>query len=177
MHGNNILLYYGILVNEEQYNIIKKVLTLEHRDYFKELLNTGKNKYIISGKHLDKIKDLTEYNNIPIVKKEEILNLLEDCEINEGKIAALDFKKGLAFLDSSYEQKKYKNYIENFLKSHIQIPAIIEIKSIDDLYIYCDTTGLQDEFDESFKKVEELAKSLNEYLDITPKLYMYKYSC
>ena len=39
VHGNNIAVYYGITLTEKEYNIIKKLVSLEYKDLFNRILN------------------------------------------------------------------------------------------------------------------------------------------
>jgi hypothetical protein len=167
VHGNSIEVYYGIAITEEEFNKIKKIVSLEYKDLFQKTLNGGSIKYVVSGKIKYLINDKTDNymgrrdeSRVFALKKHDTENMMKKCEI-EDKI---DYEKDIG------------SYIENFLVRNGGTPSVIKINDINDINGYCSIDELTIEMERSYSEIKELLELIKDYVDIVPNIYLYKYS-
>lgn len=181
VHGNSVSVYYGVAITKEEFNKIKKIVSLEYKDLFQETLNGGSVKYVVSGKIKYLVNDKTDYmgrreSRVFTLNKNDIENLMKKCEI-EDKIDYEKFKNEFRTMDVyDYIEKDLGSYIENFLVRNVQTPSVIKINDINDLNGYCSIDELTIEMEKSYNEIKELLELIKDYVDIVPNIYLYKYS-
>jgi hypothetical protein len=181
MHGNSISIYYGIAISKEDFDKIKKLVSLEHKDLFNNILNGGNIEYIISGKIKWMINDKTDYcgkliSRVFTINKIDMEKLIKKCSIGEDKIDYIKIKNELNALDIyDYVEKDLESYIENFLVHDVRNPSFIKINDKNELIEYCSIDELSIEMEKSYNSIKELLELIKDHVDIVPNLFLYKY--
>lgn len=183
VHGNNITTFYGIALNKENYDKIKKMVSLEHKDLFYKVTNCGNVGYFISGKIKQLINDKTDYSRdysredepkIFALYKNDVEELIKQCTIDKHRIDRNKFCFKLQLIDFESINKDSGNYVENFLVRSTNNPSFIKIGSINDLSEYCSISELSIEMKNSYNEIKELLELIKDHTDIVPNLFLYK---